>query len=228
MPIFFHGLSTRFLGLLACMLGSLEGGVVGGVIGSPVLDCTLPESSVKPADPESPLVVLEVWPDGRWDDLPRDVTSLREKLERDRWLDGGLEETGDPNSRDVRGERRPPFDLTRLTACSSRLGLETIVSPSSWENSGSERGKTCADDEWAFRKGMKIDSSIKSWTSFTAASSIEGGGGTDALACWTISSRTSLETLISRGEPGRMYAANSRCHSIRKWRLSGQSAAIGN
>jgi hypothetical protein len=38
MPIFFQGLSTRFLGLLARIPGSLDGGVVGGVIGSPVLD----------------------------------------------------------------------------------------------------------------------------------------------------------------------------------------------
>ena len=63
-PIFFQGLSTRFFGLLVCMLGSLEGGVVGGVIGSPALDCILPESSDKPADPDSPLA-LDGWFDDR-------------------------------------------------------------------------------------------------------------------------------------------------------------------
>jgi hypothetical protein len=52
MPIFFHGLSVRILGLGMGRLGSLAGGVVGGVMGvigsSTVgLDCGLLDSSVR-------------------------------------------------------------------------------------------------------------------------------------------------------------------------------------
>lgn len=60
-PIFFHVLSLRLLGLRPW---SLDGGVVGGVIGSPAtgLDTGLPESSVKIGDPVS---VLRLCPDDK-------------------------------------------------------------------------------------------------------------------------------------------------------------------
>lgn len=83
-PIFFHGFSVRVLGLCARFrCGSLDGGVVGGVMGSPTLtlDWRLPESSVRVADPESPLA-LETWPEVQWEGLAMAVTELREKLGR--------------------------------------------------------------------------------------------------------------------------------------------------
>lgn len=131
-PIFFHGLSERLFGLPA---SSPDGGVIGGVTGSSglgigLLDCQLPESSVKATEPVSPLAV-ETGPTER-PAFPGVGIAVRA---------GKFDERVDwapPDSRspvDDWGDTRFPFELTLplLHAWSSRPGPGTTLTFSALE-----------------------------------------------------------------------------------------------
>lgn len=98
------------------------------------------------------------------------------------------------------GERRRARERIFLMGFSSRLIVDRFIDSSALKD-GSE-GDMEGETVWEFRKGMKIDSSIRSWIRLTAASRVSGAGGTSTFWCRSRGSRSSLDRLISRGEPG--------------------------
>lgn len=136
-------------------------------MGSPalMLDWRLPESSVKV--PDSTLA-FETGPEPRECPLPRVAIAPSGKFERPECRS----EKGDISSpNDDWGERRFPFERARLGAWSSGPELETTDTPSSPLYICSPNDVDWVGVEWLLRNGRKMDSSIKSWMSFTEVSS---------------------------------------------------------
>lgn len=157
------------------------------------LGCALLESSVKEAD--SPPVLGET-PEVRFPTAwtaPSDERSFADDC----------------------GEIRFARDRTFFIESSSRLALDRYIMSSELRR-GSDSGTIGGEVEWLLRKGRKMDSSINSWMRFTAESSVSGAGGTVTSRYARSRSRTSLERLISRGDPGKIYAISRRCQSIHK------------
>lgn len=165
------------------------------------LDCGLLESSVKEAD--SPLVLGRA-PEVRF---PRAWAAPSDRFERP--------PVAERSFVDDWGEIRFARDRTLFIELSSRLVFDRYIM-SSELNCGSDSGTIDGDVVWLLRKGRKMDSSINSWMRFTAESSVSGAGGMVTSRYARRRSRTSLERLISRGEPGKMYAINRRCQSIHR------------
>lgn len=115
-------------------------------------------------------------------------------------------------------------DRTLFIGCSSRL-VDDRLMKSSGPIKGSE-GPMEGEVVWLLTKGRKMDSSIKSWIRFTAESNVSGTGGAGIFLYCRSASRTSLDRLISRGDPGKMYAVNRRFQSIRRCWVSGHSDSI--
>jgi hypothetical protein len=106
-------------------------------------------------------------------------------------------------------------DRTFFIGFSSRLVDERVMI-SSGPRIGPEEASMEGEVAWLFTKGRKMDSSIKSWMRLTAESNVSGTGGAVTFEYWRRSSRTSLERLISRGDPGNIYAVIKRCQSMHK------------
>lgn len=127
------------------------------------LDCGL-ESSVSASEPDSPDVLSRA-PDAR---LPRACIAPSETVERPAVAGRSLV--------DDCGEIRLVRERMRLTGFPSYDGLDKSI-VSSGPKAESSWASMDGEVVWLFRKGRKIDSSIKSWIRFTAELSVSGVGG---------------------------------------------------